>query len=370
MDRIFLPVGDNLKVLLSQSKVSKIEIKNILRSRGVFCSSDEKINTIPLLVKSVVSPDEFIELKENIKTKENSSKVHMRTMEWNSEETLIDAIGGYLDFSDIIDDPFCNYEISNINDFYVKDKNSDKIALDFEIVRTDLTNSWDETKQRFTGVIELDKRCGDDEKLFVNVSLGHTSHETKLISDKILRRLEKHLKEHGHIKSDSAISKIQFDHFENKERIAFLKSVAQKHLNNELYYEKIVDIEFCPDESKEFPESVKWLEKDIEELKLKGSLSDSIFIKNADLHPVLKVFRVVASYKIEDIDFDATCKISYEFPDFSTKRNEVAEFLVDFKAFNSKGNDQSKADEIKAKILKMIEAVKISEYDKFKKPTI
>ncbi|WP_042817716.1 GapS4b family protein [Yersinia wautersii] len=367
MERVFLPNGDNLKVLLSQNKVSKADIKNILRARGVFCSSDEKTNTVPLLVKTIISPDEFIELKENIRTKEHSSKVHMRTIEWENNETLIDAIGSDLNLDNIIDDPFCNYEISNMNGFHVKENDGDSISLDFQITRTDLTNNWNETEQTFTGVIELDKSAYSNGKVLVNVSLSHTSHETKLVADKILRRLERHLKEHGHIKSDSVISKIQFNDFENKDRIAFLKNIAQKHFKNELYYEKIVDVEFCPDESETFPESVKWLEKDIDELKLKGSLSDSIFMKNIDLHPVLKVFRVIASYKIEDIEFFATCKISYEFPDFASKRNESAEFLVDFKAFNSKGCSQSLVDGIKAKIMKMIEDVKISEYELLRK---
>lgn len=67
MDHIILPSGDNLKTLLSQSKITKADIKSILRQRGVFCSSDEKSNTVPLLMKSLISPLEFNELVEKIK---------------------------------------------------------------------------------------------------------------------------------------------------------------------------------------------------------------------------------------------------------------------------------------------------------------
>ncbi len=67
MDHIILPSGDNLKTLLSQSKITKADIKSILRQRGVFCSSDEKSNTVPLLKKSLISPLEFNELVEKNK---------------------------------------------------------------------------------------------------------------------------------------------------------------------------------------------------------------------------------------------------------------------------------------------------------------
>lgn len=44
----------------------------------------------------------------------------MRTLEWDSDETLIDAIGDGVDLTGLIDDPFSNYEISYISDFMLK----------------------------------------------------------------------------------------------------------------------------------------------------------------------------------------------------------------------------------------------------------
>ncbi|XIV85840.1 hypothetical protein AB2F11_02035 [Escherichia coli] len=65
---------------------------------------------------------------------------------------------------------------------------------------------------------------------------------------------------------------------------------------------------------------MEWLEKNIEELKLKGTLGDSIFFRNKSIHPSLKIAKLVASYTMQDIDYNAECKISYEFPEYTSKK--------------------------------------------------
>ncbi|EAT4640968.1 hypothetical protein C9K16_23720, partial [Salmonella enterica] len=134
----------------------------------------------------------------------------------------------------------------------------------------------------------------------------------------------------------------------------------------EFYFQKIIDVDFYPDETTTFPDDLKWLERNIEELKLKGTLGESIFFRNKSLHPNLKISKLVASYTMQDIDYDAECKISYEFPEYSTKKSEVAELVIDFKAFNGKGASVSKINEIKASIMKTIEAKKVKAYDLYK----
>lgn len=372
-ERIFLPTGDKLKALLSQSKVSKTELKNILRSRGVFFGNDEKEYTAPILIKTLLSPSEYSDLKEKIKTKEENIKTHTRTLEWNSKETLIDAFHDNMELNseDIISDPFSNYQLHDISDFYVQG-NDNSIALDFTIKRTDSLSNWDESERYFSGKIEINKKDDTDlsDNVFVNILLRHTSPETKSVSDKLLKMIKNNLEKNGHIKSDAKINKIQFDHFSNENRILFLKDIAKEHREPSFYFDKIVDISFCPDDSSDnlvFPESVKWLEKDIEELKLKGSLEESIFVKNKDLHPYLKVFRLVASYKIQDVNYDSICRISFEFQEFSTKRREDAELLIDFRAFTSPHKDPAKTNTLKSDIMKMIENVKENRYLALKK---
>ncbi|WP_421507607.1 GapS4b family protein [Erwinia rhapontici] len=360
MEKIILPSGDNLKTILSQTKISKSDVKSLLRQRGVFFSNDEKNNTVPVLMKTLISPSEFNSLIDKLKTKEQSSKISMRTLDWNSDESLIDAIGDGFDLSELIEDPFTNYEISYLSDFYVQDG---LVALDFQVKRTDLMSGWNETEQIFSGRIELEKKDDHTGKVEVNISINHTSNETKVIADKILKKLNVHLKEKGHIRHDTEILKIQFNHFSNENRIAFLNDLSKSHIQNEFYFKKIIDVDFHPDEDASFPPEMKWLEKNIEELKLKGTLGDSVFFKNKNLHPNLKITKLVANYTMQDIDYDAECKISYEFPEYANKKNESAELVIDFKSFNGKGASNTKINSIKSATMKTLESRKITAYE-------
>ncbi|EOU1460881.1 hypothetical protein ACNE5M_005059, partial [Escherichia coli] len=151
--------------------------------------------------------------------------------------------------------------ISFISDFYAKDDKENLVALDFEVKRTDLMSGWNETEQFFSGRIELEKKNEQPDKVEVNISINHTSNETKLVADKILRRLNTHFKENNHIKQSAEILKIQFNHFNNEGRIAFLKDISESHRENEFYFNKIIDVDFHPDENATFPQGMEWLEK-------------------------------------------------------------------------------------------------------------
>ncbi len=74
-------------------------------------------------------------------------------------------IGGDIDLTGLIDDPFSNYEISFISDFYAKDDKENLVALDFEVKRTDLMSGWNETEQFFSGKSNLRKKMNNLTKL-------------------------------------------------------------------------------------------------------------------------------------------------------------------------------------------------------------
>lgn len=142
-----------------------------------------------------------------------------------------------------------------------------------------------------------------------------------------------------------------------------MEHISKSHVQNEFYFCKIVDVDFYPDESSDFPEDMKWLEKNIEELRIKGTLGESVFFRNKTLHPNLKISKLVASYTMQDINYDAECKISYEYPEYSSKKVETAELVIDFKAFNGKGASSGQINKIKSGIMKTIESTKVKAYD-------
>lgn len=356
--RQFIPTGEHLKALISQSKVSDADVNHVLRSRGVFCHINEKNETAPLLIKTILSPSEYNFIKSRITTRESSPKTIFRNVEWNSESTLIDALYQSIDPDELLTDNFVNYEISKFDDFYTNGS-SNNICLDFEITRTDLLDEWDNQQKTFKGQISLEKN--DEKNVSVNITLTHTSPETKKVADLILKKAEEHLRKNNHIEDETVITEIRFNHFDNKNRIDFLKNIACKHIAYDFYYKRITDFQFKPDAESEIDEKLLWLQDNIEELSVKGDLEKTIFF-DKELHKHMQAFKLTANYAIDYLSYTGSCKVSYEFPEYAHKRNENAELVIDFKAFSLKGATNAEIKNLKQIIMSYIQKSKASEY--------
>ena len=70
-EEVLLPTRDFLRQLIGQTKVKNAELKNILRARGVFTGSDQKEIIGPILIKTGLSPFEYVDLRKVIEQKKN-----------------------------------------------------------------------------------------------------------------------------------------------------------------------------------------------------------------------------------------------------------------------------------------------------------
>lgn len=87
-----LPTRDFLRQLIGQSFIKQNELRELMRGRGVFNSSDEKKLIGSTLIKTGISALEYIELRETYKSKEENPKLQTRQIEWSSDSSLIEAI--------------------------------------------------------------------------------------------------------------------------------------------------------------------------------------------------------------------------------------------------------------------------------------
>ncbi|MCJ4452426.1 hypothetical protein [Klebsiella quasipneumoniae] len=139
----FIPSGDELKNLVGQMNCTATIINNILRERGVFCSSSEKTITVPNLITSFLSPEESYELLQSIKTKEKLDKVNFRNFEIDNDAELLEELSGCIDVDDLINNEYTNIEISDFNDFTSLDgKSNNSIIMEFELCRKDILDDW------------------------------------------------------------------------------------------------------------------------------------------------------------------------------------------------------------------------------------
>ncbi|MCG6341205.1 hypothetical protein K6U19_08075 [Vibrio fluvialis] len=362
MSRQFIPSGDELKNLLSQSRCSPGSINTVLRSRGVFCPTSDKANTIPCLMKSFLSPSESLELMENIKTSEKLDRVNFRNFSIDKDVEILDVISGVIGDDDIRPQPFENYRITDFTDFSVETSGSGKsYVLGFEIQREDILDDWHESTKVFRGSIEV-KKQSDGRDLLLNIQLNHTTPECKKVANQFVDRIEEELLDKHVIVASKESGKVLFNNFGNKERVNFLEDLSSQHTDYIFFYKKLDDVSFQPDkeidEFENISKDANILEKDIDQYRFRGDLRKIISSKWKKIHPFIKVTKFLATYSVAYKNYEGVCKVSYEFSEYNKRKPENPEFCVNIVKLTLKGATASELAYVQNIILHEIEQKK------------
>lgn len=313
-EEILIPTRDFLRQLIGQTKVKNVELKNVLRSRGVFTGSDQKEVIGPILIKTGLSPFEYVDLRESYKTKEESSKSKTRTIDWSSDSNLLESLPEAIDYETLLNDQFGVFSVSSMSSFTALNDSPDHIYIEFEIDRRDPVKNWGENTVTHGGRLEIRK---SENGKSLNISLTHTAPETIDFGNKISSALIKHFKSEGHIKQDDNVTIIRYADFSNESRILFLNELTQNTSHSILRFIDTKDIHFSPDhEVPNPPADISWMKDKIDDMKMKGQeLHSTFFVSDKSIHPFIQLFGLQCDYEFTDANYSGTCRILFEFSD-------------------------------------------------------
>ncbi len=358
----FLPQGEMLRGFLEQPFLGKSDLVSLLRQRGVFVQGNDKKDTIPWITNLLVSPSEFDNLREAQTTKEDNPKVNTQTVNWDCDATLIDCVPDSFNINSVLDLEFSNFSVVGSPNFIPIKGDADHLRLDFEIERNDYSKNWANTKNIFQGSLELKKiREGKEVKLVVT----HTASETKYVAAKATSGIIKHFKEKGRIAQNAEIKRIEFKDFTNSGRVHYFLSLTKNVSSALLYFEDIVDVGFSPDTNTKLPDSMQWMEKRIEGLKLKGKgLQHTLFVKDKALHPHIHLYQVLARYKFDYRGLTGKTVVSISFPEYGRSKDVTSELEVNVKnRFFDHALKHIGKDQIIKIILREFDKLKLASFD-------
>lgn len=359
-----LPFGEQLRSFMAQSFVGKSDLKNVLRRRGVFTSDQEKDTTIPILSSTILSPQEFDYLRECQSTKEDNPKVITQTIEWQTENSLLDSVPENMDVNSILNLDYANYKVVGSPGFFPVAKNPDCIKMEFSVEREDMSKNWATNKSTFSGSVELKRvKEGKDVKLIVT----HTANETRQVASKVSSELVKHFKDKGCIDPSKSVEKILFSRFSNPMRITYLLSLTENCNSHVLDFLDVVDIELSPDKDIPLPQSIDWMKQKIRDLRLNGNdLHKTFFMSDRSYHEALNFHRVDSKFKFDVKGATGTCVMSIGFPEYGRHKDVNAEMEVAIKtmSFDVPPKKISRSD-IKQILLREIEDQKIANFRKY-----
>lgn len=340
----FLPYGEMLRGFVEQPFVSKGDLSNLLRQRGVFVNPNDKRETIPWITGTLLSSDEFDRLRESQKTKEDNPKINTQTIPWASENSLLEGVPDHFDINSVLDLEFSNFAVLGSPQFVPVDGDADHLVLEFEVERNDYSKTWASTTNVFKGSIELEKvqDRGD-----VKVVVTHTADETKYVANKASQGIVRHFKDKHFIDKDADLDQILFGRFDNASRVNYFLALTRDISSSVLSFDDVVDLEFSPDSTSTLPEGMGWMEEKIEDLRVNGhGLHETFFIVDSQYHAFVHLYHVDARYRFDYKGVTGKCVISAGFPEYGKGRDQQAEFEVNVKsiAFDSRPKKVSRKE--------------------------
>ncbi|ELY1978869.1 hypothetical protein FPG87_09960 [Flavobacterium psychrophilum] len=365
MNQEILPQGDRIRQLLTKSNVTNANINNLLREKGVFLGQNEKNNSVPILMKTIVSPEEFIELYQTQKSKEDTIKFRTATIKCNKEIDLSEIFSENMNLNQKIIDAH-KYQptfklIGSPNPYF----ENDKVIFEYKLEKDNVLEDWTNNKTYHTGEIIITK--SSDGNLELSIEQNSTSKETLFTNDLFIREVKKILSSQNLISNNEDFIRIKFNDFINESRIQFLYSFT-KNFCIYLDFLSITDIDLILDENEESHQDIKIFLDEIDSLKLNGKgLQNHLLLKNNKYHHKLIFASISLKYSFNIDGVKGFCTIVISFPDYSSKKDINSELQI---SINFNVNREHKKDatetQLRKKLYPFIEKNKMKSYKEYK----
>ena len=319
----FLPFGETLRGYLDHSFVTAGDLSELLRNRGVFVQSAKKEDLVFVLLATLISPSEFQTLLDCRKDRDSKEKVINRTRSWKSARSLQEAANAAvkLESLDFKASEKCKLlgkpVISNV------DGDLDRIEVSFTIQRTNMSLDWCDEESQYSGKVSLKKEEVDGK---VVVTITHTSPETKNFAERYAKLIEDSLKASGDIGEPTQDDQILFSSFDNVQRADFFLSLTGSCGHSELVFERSTHLDALTVQGVEVPENCKEMVEGLQQLKLRGELHKSAYLRKREIYPYIYFYRMDASFKFFVPGAEGVCAVRYEFADFGSSENPSSEF--------------------------------------------
>lgn len=365
MKNEILPQGDRIRQLLTNGNISSSNINNILREKGVFLGKPDRNSSIPLLMKTIISPSDFNDLWQTQKIKEEAVKYRVATIKCQKDIDLKDIFSTNIDLEQKILDAHTyqpTFTLVGTPHFYFKD---DEAIFEYKIKRTNSLEDWSNSETEHKGAINITK--SKDGLIELSIKQDSTAKETVFVNNLLNSEIKKILKDNNVIKPEDDFIKIKFDDFSNANRIQFLYAFTKK-ISIYLDFVSITDIDLYLDENEKSHKDIEAFLDEIDSLKLNGKdLQNNILLKNNAYHSKLIFASISLKYNFNIEGVKGNCIIDISFPDYISKKDNKAELQISYNfTINREHKKLATEAQLRKKIYGFVEKVKVESFEKNK----
>lgn len=318
-EKIGIPMGMSLRLLLNSEHVSPGEINNLLKGKGIFIGNADKSRTVPLLASMILTPDDYKQLVEacigrelRLKNKTVTFRLTAKDIEWTKpicdhlEERIAEIVRKFED-------------VEFINKPTVEVDGPDTVRVRYVVRRKDVSKEWVERELDFQAMLEF-TRVGDEVDLKLYSS--HTSKETEAINRSMTQVAAKLLHE-AKVTTSESPQQIRFDTFDNKERVRFFKKLISGRPPF-LGVGGVSSIEINLDPANvSLPNDpqISWMQGMVKRIEIDGEKMNNIFlISDEKYYEYYHIQNMHVSYPFKDGTNAGQCRVTFSFS--GPNRNE------------------------------------------------
>lgn len=220
--QFLLPYGEILRTIVIDTALSDSDLKLVLKQKGIFLSRYDRNDSVPALMRTILSPNQFDELQDMRSEKIDKEKYRTSQIPWTGTNDLLGSLPKSFNLAEILESQFkyqTNTKLLGIPKFVKVDGRKDKVICNYEIEEELAMMSYHNRKKVYQGSLQLELK--NDENLVLHTVKTFTSPLTMDLSKRVEKDLEKHFKAEKKIEKEETFEKILFSNFNNKNRFKF-----------------------------------------------------------------------------------------------------------------------------------------------------
>lgn len=317
-----LPYGDTLRQLLTQPYINKSDIVKILNRRGVFVKKAlKKVELIPILSTSFISPSELEYLKRCQSSRANSERISSSDIVTSNEEAVQESVMNCsIPLESIVKEISPNADITSTTKFAIHEDGS--IRLKLKTKSHNITKGWAMSNTNNTTEIIINKATSHGKNAKARIDIIASSDENKKIGQKIIQHLEEVIKSDGNLRRDFTLEKtlaVEFNHRNRAELLfTFFNKDFDKSFNIRFKDLKNVDFVITNLSSDELKDDLLTLRDKVERSIFSGrNLQEIKYINDPKYYDFLIFTEIIADFSFSYNEIIGVFEVQYGFPDYN-----------------------------------------------------
>ncbi|MCZ4306023.1 hypothetical protein O4G98_14915 [Zoogloeaceae bacterium G21618-S1] len=345
--------GDRLRILLNSDHISRGEIVETLKEKGIFIGSTDKSDTVPLLSACLLTPNEFKRLVEKSFIRESgkkysSDKFKLTSMKADWKTELLNNFDSVIEGIKLEDGRQFASEPA-----ISADSNGD-VSITYALRILDFSADFIEQEIVYPGEVLLKQSGGSME---IEVNKIRTSKDTNKFNDAVTGAIGKFYKSKGvttHEKPES----ILFDDFTNSERIRFFLQLTSVK-TPEFSFKEIGNFEIIRDqEAGALPKEqrIEWMEGHVNKIQIKGKDLGKIFLlEEPAYYQYYYLVKMTAIYAFKFGASAGECAVEFAFSGKTSRDDDYSKTAFDFSVERLPRLEEGSKSQVRKAIIQKIQ---------------